>query len=172
MPVRIDVIDCTRRDNGFLNNQRRVHSNPVFCSDLATMVMGVIDRANGQQIDRLRIFGHGHAGHQFVGGGTHAQAHQLIAAYENGELHNRDLLSMLRGCFTADALVQLHGCRVARGTRGNLLVYQLAHLWQVRVQAGYDRQFADRGDHFEGSRYLEADGRPGSLIPLLDHRTR
>jgi len=172
MPVRIDVIDCTRRDNGFLNNQRRVHSNPVFCSDLATLVMGVIDRANGQQIDRLRIFGHGHAGHQFVGGGTHAQAHQLIAAYENGELHNRDLLSMLRGCFTADALVQLHGRRVARGTRGNLLVYQLAHLWQVRVQAGYDRQFADRGDHFEGSRYLEADGRPGSLIPLLDHRTR
>jgi hypothetical protein len=59
MPVRIDVIDSTRRDNGFLAGQRRIHQNPVLCTDLATMVMGVIDRANGQAIERLRIFGHG-----------------------------------------------------------------------------------------------------------------
>lgn len=172
MSIHIDVIDSSRRDNGFLNDQRRIHRNPVFCSDLADMVLGVIERANGQPIDRLRIFGHAHGGLQATGGGTRPQAHQMIAVNENGQLHNNYLLSMLVGCFTPDAVVQMHGCRVARGWQGTTLVYLLANLWRVRVQAAYDSQYADQGDHFEGSQYLEADGRPGSLTPLLDHRTR
>lgn len=172
MPVRIDVIDSARRDNGFLEDQRRLHRNPVLCSDLATMIMGVIERAGGQPIERLRIFGHGRGGLQAVGGGTRPQAHQLIAVEDNGNLHNNYLLSMLCGCFTPEALVQLHGCRIAQGWRGTLLIYQLANLWRVRVQAAYERQVADRADRFEGAQYIEADGRPDSLTPLLDHRTR
>lgn len=172
MSVQIDVIDSSRRDNGFLTDQRRIHRNPVFCSNLADLVLGVIERANGQMIERLRIFGHGRGGLQATGGGTRPHAHQIIAVNNSGQLHNSDLLSMLVGCFTPDALVQMHGCRVAGGWRGTLLVYLLANLWHVRVQAAYERQVADRGDHFEGSQYLEADGRPGSLTPLLDHRTR
>ena len=168
MSVRIDVIDSARRDNGFLADQRRMHRNPVLCSGLADMILGVIERANGQPIERLRIFGHGGSAIQAVGGGVRPQRHDVIALDSNGNLHNRDLLVMLHGCFTQDALVQMHGCRVGRGWRGNLLVSLLANLWQVRVQAAYDSQYADRGDHFEGSQFVEADGRPGSLIPLLD----
>jgi hypothetical protein len=172
MSVRIDVVDCSRRDNGFLQAQRQVHRHAVLCSSLADMVLGVIERANGQLIERLRIFGHGRAGVQAVGGGTRAAAHQMIAVADDGNLYNRDLLSMLCGCFANNALVQLHGCRVARDWRGTLLVYLLAHLWRVRVQAAYDSQRADYSDRYEGVLYVEADGSPGSLTPLLDHRIR
>jgi hypothetical protein len=172
MTVRIDVIDMARRDNGFLADQRRMHRNPVLCSDLATLIMGVIERAGGQPIGRLRIFGHGRAGRQAVGGGTRPEPHQLIAIDENANLHNSYLLSMLCGCFAPNALVQLHGCRIAQGWQGTLLVYQLANLWRVRVQAAYERQIADPDDRFEGARYIEADGNPASMTPLLDHPIR
>jgi hypothetical protein len=172
MTVRIDVIDSSRRDNGFLEDQRRMHHNPVLCSDLPTMVVGVIERAGGQTIERLRIFGHGRGGVQAVGGGTRPQLHQLIAVNSEGNLYNAYLLSMLCGCFAESALVQLHGCRVARDWRGTLLVYHLANLWRVRVQAAYDRQFADRIDRFEGAKFIEADGTPGSPTPLLVHPAR
>jgi hypothetical protein len=170
--VQIDAVDSTASpDNGFLVDHRRAHPGAVRCRDVLGMVLGVLRRAGDHPIRRLRIFGHGRSGQQNSGGGTRPNASQAMFVTQlttgaPGRLINGGILELLRGHFTADAVVELHGCSVGRGWEGEALVYQLSQLLQVRVRAALQRQVSDRGDRFEGPRFLEGDGRPGSLTPL------
>ncbi len=175
MPVQIDVVDeAVHPDNGFLVDQRRWHPNAVHSHDVMSLVQGVLGRATSDTISRLRIFGHGRSGQQGVGGGIqtgHPQVSQRIGVDSladplPGALWNRGVLAALCGRFTPDALVELHGCHVGARWAGEILCWQLAQLWQVRVRAGIADQVADAHDRFEGRFYVEADGRPGTLQPL------
>ncbi len=159
MSVNIDVVDSSRRDNGFLVDERRLHPHAISCHDVASLVNGVLRRAGTESIARLRIFGHGHDGLQAVGGGTRPSAVQYIAIDNSGELMNRTTLSLLCGHFAAGAIVQLFGCRVARAY-GELLLWELARLWQVRVQASNVRHDADPHDRFGSGHIREANADP------------
>lgn len=178
MPVQIDVVDSTvRPDNGFLADHRRAHPRAVRSHDVLSMVLGVLARAADQPISRLRIFGHGRQGQQNVGGGTLPDVTEAMFVEPNvqpsrgrpapGELWNRGILQMLNGHFTPDAIVELHGCRVGTHWEGSILLWQLSQLWRVRVRAGLARQVSDAADRFEDSSYVEGDGRPGALQPIV-----
>ncbi len=165
MPVRISVVDSFQNDR-VLQTDRRAHPNAVLSSDVGSFVAGVLVRANGQPIERMRIFGHGRNGQQNVGGGTHPTIQQVLTTDDSGALYHRAILSMLCGCFTPDAIVELHGCRVSQGGWGSLLLVGLGNLWRVRVRAGSVRQFHDRRDRIEGN-YFEWDGSPNAQSHIM-----
>ncbi len=156
--VQIDVVDRTA-DNGFNAAQMRVNQGAVIAPDVRRMVNCILYRAGDRLISRLRIFGHGSSGSQCVSGGQHANDTQRIKIDNGGNLLNRDLLTLLAGRFSANALVQLHGCSVGSGWKGRALVRELANLWDARVQAALVVQYADEANVFEGVQYVEADGR-------------
>lgn len=159
--VTIDCVDSSTTDNGFCQAQRRFHPQAVLTNSVRSLVSGVINRAGYKKISRLRIFGHGNKGLQAVGGGQRPDfATQVIYVDNGGNLIPRGLLALLCGRFAPNALVQLHGCDVAAGgwSKGLRLLQRLCDLWDVRVQAALVDQYADAGDRFEGTYYIEADG--------------
>jgi hypothetical protein len=113
-------------------------------------------------IDRLRVFGHGSPGVQWVGGGWGASGNpdftrtraQTIR-FQSGALQDRGLLAALAGRFTPGGLVELHGCGVGMSPAGQGLARALAQLWNVRVRAGTQTQNADEAAKFEGG-FIEA----------------
>lgn len=172
MPVQIHTIDASSNDNGQLARARTNHREAVLTNCVLDVVVGILQRVGDSLIDRLDIIGHGHPGQLNVGGGVCPAAHQVIAFDKSGRFYNRDILALLCGRFAPNALVRLHACRLAQGWRGELLLFQLADLWQVRVQGALVTQFPDRSDRFEGRYYVESNGTPGVFAPLATRRNR
>jgi hypothetical protein len=170
MPIRIQTIDASSNDHGQLARARSNHRNAILTNCTLDVVIEALRRAGEDLIEQIDIIGHGHPGQLNVGGGVSPEAHQVIAIDENGRLFNRNILSMLCGHFTSNAVVRLHACRVAQGWRGELLLFNLADLWRIRVQGGLVTQFPDRRDHFEGTHFVEANGAPNNLEPLATLR--
>jgi hypothetical protein len=153
----IDVVDSNLCDNGFLAHQRRLHPNAVLAESVPSMIEGILRRLGTDGvIGRLRIFGHAGAGEQGMGNSeVTMKDEQLIQIDSRGHLTNRAQLVRLCGRFAPNAVVELHGCQVARNRRGRDLLRQLSHLWQVTVRGGVRDQNPDARDAFEGP-YLEA----------------
>jgi hypothetical protein len=163
MPIHIHTIDASNNDNGLLARARHNHQDAILTNCVLDVVVGILQRVGDNRIDRIDIIGHGHPGQLNVGGGTRPESHQVIAINENGYLFNRNILALLCGHFVPNALVRLHACRLAQGWRGELLLFSLADLWQIRVQGGLATQFPDCHDRFEGRMYFESNGTPGNL---------
>jgi hypothetical protein len=171
MGIRIVVIADTaydNADNGFLDDQAKLHPGAIRSLSVSDMVAKVLARAGSASIDVLQIFGHGSAGAQWVaggfGGGTQDTTRIRAQAirFTGGFLQDRALLMRLTGRFTTGGtpsnpkgLVELHGCSVGKTSAGQGLARMLAELWDVRVRAGMDLQYADAGDTYEGG-YIEA----------------
>ena len=155
-------------DNGSLRRALGIHPGAIqtvtvieFVEKiLSTVLLSPIKRGN---IDLLRVFGHGADGEQNVGGGFDHVAVEAgtkkpdIAPdadcciyMVNGALNKRGYLQTLRGIFSPDGAVQLHGCYAGRGSEGRTLCLELARLWNVPVSAAYGLQFPDRADSYEG----------------------
>lgn len=158
--ISIDTIDSdTKNDDGFLAKERALHHGYIATHDVRSFVSNVLHRAGAHKIALLRVFGHGNVGIQAVGGGQRpAFWSQVIGVDAKGRLMNADLLSHLRGRFTTDAVVQLHGCDVAAQKSGLLFIGSLARLWHVRVQAAVAEQYARAGSQFVG-KYIEDNGK-------------
>jgi hypothetical protein len=86
-------------------------------------------------IDVLRIYAHGRSGVINIAGGTYDAQDELSAiGMDNlGKLGIE--LQRLTHYFASGARVELQGCTVAEGSKGEMLLMELAHLWGVRVQA-------------------------------------
>jgi hypothetical protein len=166
--VNVDVVDRTS-DNGFNAKQLEINQGAVIAPDVRRMVNCIIYRAGNKKVARLRIFAHGNTGMQAVSGGQTPSWDQVVAVNNAGNLVNQDHLKLLTGYFAADGLVQLHGCLVGSGWKGQALVKALAALWNVRVQAALVNQFADKANAFEGSHYVEADGRNDQTPTVTQH---
>jgi len=175
MGISIDVIADTPLgenedyDNGVLVEWARLHPSAIRTISVRDMVNKLLTRSQATTIDRLRVFGHGSPGAQWVGGGFHGTFPDFTRKpgqsirFENGFLQDRELLMQLTGRFTASgslakptALVELHGCSVGISSAGHGLARLLAELWGVRVRAGTDLQNADEEDRFEGG-FIEAN---------------
>jgi hypothetical protein len=164
--MNIVVIDSSTVDNGFLVGQRALHPNAVLANSVVKMVSHILDRLGPSgTIDRLLIIGHGlgHGGEQGMGCGDNSDnrgtaAHALFV--NNGHLRHEASLRLLTGRFAPTAVVELHGCQVARGHAGRELLRRLSDLWQVPVRAGVENQHVDAADRIEGP-IVEAYHRPG-----------
>jgi hypothetical protein len=87
-------------------------------------------------IGLLRIVGHGTPGQQRMGNSEDTwNPRQIIGLDRQGHLMNRATLIRLRGCFSNNSVVELHGCSAGRGPRGAALVQALRALWGVQVRA-------------------------------------
>lgn len=171
MGKRLVTIDGSQDRNGELQRARRNHPNAILTSDVLTLVNGVLRAMAGEKISQLDIIGHGVPGQVIVGGGTtHCDSTKVIGINENFYLFNYNILTFLKGCFEEDAVVRIHACRVAEGAKGNAFLWQLANLWNVRVQGALVKQFADRADRFEGRYYVEASGNGNLGNILTNHR--
>lgn len=170
MTVRIHTIDMSSNDRGQLARARSNHPQALLTSNVSDLIRVISHRIGEDQIEQLDIIGHGHPGQINVGGGVRATAAQVIAVDIGYQLYNADLLSMLCGKFAPGAVVRLHACQLAQGMSGEMLLFQLARLWQVRVQGALVTQFPDRADRFEGRYYTEANGTPENLAPMARRR--
>jgi hypothetical protein len=151
--MNIDVVDSgSGTDNGHINAQRLLHPGAIFAGDVGQMVTLILNRiGTSGNIERLRLFGHAAPGEQGMGNSEHTvKPYQLIEIDGHGRLTNRDQLARLCGHFAPNAVVELHGCNIARNHRGRELMRQLSALWNVRVRGGVENQHADAGDRFEG----------------------
>lgn len=189
--LRIDTVALAiddNCDNGFLRNCLKVHPDAIKTIRVRDFVSSILRRVGDRRIELLRVFGHGTDGEQNVGGGfprdnqeTCKQGFDVDPKYDNEmcikrcgtELNHHALLSRLCGRFTANAVVELHGCHTGRNSKGLYMCRALAKLWNVRVRAGIAKQYPDQADNFEGT-FIEVwpDGRatlqykpaPGSFL--------
>lgn len=173
MGKRIITIDAA--NDGALRLARANHRNAVLTNDVGEFVRLVLTAAGGEKISRPDVIGHGHPGLIYVGGaGRSNDGSKSIGVNVNSSgLYNTNMLRLLEGAFEANAFVRLHACRVAQGLHGQMLLWQLADLWKVRVQGAVVTQFPDNADRFEGSLYVESTGSNGAFGNVLeDHPIR
>ncbi len=153
MGAEITVIDAAGGTAAYWAQQTYRDSGPII---LANSVWEMVDRvltllrnshavnsSDGSTEDRpaaiskLRVVGHGSPGRQGMGdSASTTNPRQLIALDHSGHLLNRAVLIQLRGHFEPTAVVELHGCEVGAGQRGQALRQALEGLWGVRVRAG------------------------------------
>ena len=126
----------------------------------------------GETIGNLVIWGHGRPGLQGMGTGIDLEHplrdhSRIIALDGGGRLWNLADLSRLCGRFSPQALVELHGCQVARHHRGQELLRALSDLWGVTVEADNADQPSDRANrYFSGvvwQAYHPEPGQPAQL---------
>ncbi|MEO0669738.1 MAG: DUF4347 domain-containing protein [Pseudomonadota bacterium] len=110
-----------------------------------------------KKVRLLRIFSHGGEGVMAVSMGNGADPGYKPENRASIDVNNFSLikadLAKLKDHFSANALVELHGCSVGGGTPGDKLLQSLADLWGVRVKAGTMVQFSGNAGNqvkFEG----------------------
>jgi hypothetical protein len=148
--MNITVVDSTKMDRLMITD-RRMHPNAIVVKSVADMVNQILQRLGNQQIESLQIFGHGASGEAAVADSATTMASgQIIGLDRNGRLENRVQLIRLQNHFAHGAVVTLQGCQIGSRHAGRELIRQLAHLWNVRIRAGAEDQFADSADAIEG----------------------
>ncbi|MBM3762572.1 MAG: DUF4347 domain-containing protein [Acidobacteria bacterium] len=128
------------------------------------LVQRIIAGGRPIKIGLLRIFGHGGRGQQMltagrnVGGGAVDNASALSPLIT---LRFRNQLTQAASSFRPYGSVELHGCRVADGDMGRLLLRDLAEEWGVPVTAGIRQQHVGNGQtfRFEGPTVTAYPGR-------------
>ena len=155
--IDLDVIDGLGTD-GFVQESRRTFPHAIRASSVSQMVIAIIDRLGPNQLRRLRIIGHGAPGLQGVADSHNTWEPNRLIRVIGRELQNPTILSMLAASFGPRGFAELHGCEVARGYPGKLLLADLSALWRVPVRGGVNDQTNRPG--FEG-RYHTAAPAPG-----------
>ncbi len=146
--MNIDVIDGLGHDTA-TNMDRSRYPHAIRAESVSGMVIAIINRLGGNRLHRLRIFGHGTPGAQGVADSFHMTSpNTFISVDAGGRLQHAPILSLLIASFGENAFVELHGCSVARGYQGKMLLCQLSALWRVRVRGGIQDQ--DTSPGFEG----------------------
>ena len=109
---------------------------------LAQVIGDIARRANGDDLMLVRFHGHGSPGLQSIAHGTRKIAGTMDYNEELTVLNSTTLhklygsLSILTRAMCNFGFVELHGCRVGKGTKGAALLKSLAGIWKVPVSAG------------------------------------
>jgi hypothetical protein len=105
---------------------------------VAQMVSSVANAASAGAIDALRIWGHGGPGSQNVTGGADgASTDQDFAGVSGANFsQTAGVLKQLTPLFSSSGRAELRGCSVGAGLDGNVLLLDLAALWNVPVYGG------------------------------------
>ena len=123
------------------------------------MVSKIIEEAGDSMIDTLAIWGHGGPGSVGISRGQ-ASVHNADWAgidienliekttdREEEKLQKKRMRSTLRKLWNVlnwDAVVELRGCSIASGVRGQVLLTALANIWEVPVRAGNVDQYGPK----------------------------
>ena len=138
--IDIDVVDGVGRDVT-VREDRREFPHAIRATSVSQMVMTIIGRLGPNRLRRLRIIGHASAGLQGVADSrTTLDPNRLIQVDASGRLLNPTILCMLAASFAPGGWAELHGCEVAEGYAGKMLLTQLSTLWRVRVRGGIGDQ--------------------------------
>ena len=129
------------------------------------LVSRIVQAGQAKQLGLLRIFGHGGKGLQMISGGRGGMpggaAEHAAALTPTITRRMRPELKRAAAAFRPYGSAELHGCRVADGSTGRLLLKDLADEWGVPVTAALDRQHVGRGRtlRFEGKTLTAFPGR-------------
>jgi len=131
------------------NNLKRIRAAHVILFDapmsngVGVMVSKVVEEASNSpsgMIKVLRIWAHGGPGSQGVSRGTDASANadwagiDLETLAKNNEMTKTRI--QLEQVLDWYGRVEMRGCKVGSGIRGQIFLNYLANLWQVPVHAG------------------------------------
>ncbi len=141
--VEITVVDSSGGAASYW--AQRTYPGALLAGSVWEMVDGILRYLSLSRSDSdsdpvairlLRIVGHGSPGRQGMGDSRFtSNRRQIIGLDRHGILLNRAVLIRLRGCFSENARVELHGCNVGAGTEGATLLEALRGLWGVRIRA-------------------------------------
>ena len=153
MPIDIDVRETgsdvdphsSSLNMGTLASIQQSLPGAVFADNVTQLMSRILVRLGSETIRRLRIFGHGAPGRQFIGGGLFPGYDQVIGVDAAGGLMSSAVLCQLGGRFARDGLVELHGCSTGAGAPGEALVAKLAIAWRVDVIASRRVQWGNTG---------------------------
>ncbi len=122
------------------------HGDPLtlggMSNGLVQVINDVVSRASGSNVMLVRFHGHGGPGLQAIAHGTRKLAGTMdyneeltvLNATTLGKL--RSPLSKLASVMCSFGFVELHGCRVGKGSKGQALLRSLSDVWRVPVSAG------------------------------------
>ncbi len=148
------------RDGGAVSSIGIGASNGV-----GLLVSRIVQAGRTKQLGLLRIFGHGGSAMQMISagrGGMPGGAAEHAAALTPAITRRmRPELKRAAAAFRSYGSAELHGCRVADGPMGRLLLKDLADEWGVPVTAAVDRQRVGGGMtlRFEGRTVTAFPGR-------------
>lgn len=145
--IDIDVVDGIGTDST-VREDRQLFPHAIRASSVSQMVIAIITRLGPNRLRRLRIIGHAAAGVQGVADSRTTMDPNRLIQVDHGVLQNPAILSMLAASFGPRGFVELHGCEVARGYSGKMLLADLSALWRVPVRGGVNDQ--DNRPGFEG----------------------
>ncbi len=133
------------------------------------LVSRIVQAGQSKPLGLLRIFGHGGKGLQMInagrGGMPGGAAEHASALTPTITRQMRPELKRAASAFRSYGSAELHGCRVADGSMGRLLLKDLADEWGVPVTAAVDRQRVGGGTtlRFEGRTVTAFPGRVSLL---------
>jgi hypothetical protein len=143
----VDAVDIT--DVGYLRTvvpwlarQAEPITIAGMCNGLAQAIGDVVSRGSGRDLLFVRFHGHGSPGLQSISHGTRKLAGTMDYNQERTVLNAHTLralsgaIAQLGRAMCPFGFVELHGCRVAKGSKGQDLLKSLAQLWRVPVTAG------------------------------------
>ncbi len=149
------VIDCIDMTDAGLGASRIAGLNAACVAStqiqfygesngVTQMVSSVLSAASAGTLDALRIWGHGYPGGQNVTGGADGDTADQDFAGMSGANFNQTVgvLQQLKPLFSASGRAELRGCSVGAGADGNVLLLDLASLWNVPVYGGDVVQFS------------------------------
>jgi len=127
------------------------------------LVCRILQAGQTKQLGLLRIFGHGGKGLQMIsagrGGIPGGAAEHAAALTPTITRRMRPELKRAAAAFRTYGSAELHGCRVADGSMGRLLLKDLADEWGVPITAAVDRQ------RVGGGKTLRFEGRTVTAFP-------
>jgi peptidoglycan hydrolase-like protein with peptidoglycan-binding domain len=133
------------------------------------MVARAIQAGQSTKLGLLRVFGHGGRGIQVISAGRGAipggSGEHQSALTPTVVRHMRAEMRRMAVAFQPYGSAELHGCRVADGDPGRLLLKDLAEAWGVPVTAGIQKQHVGSGQtfRFEGRTLTAYPGRVSLL---------
>ena len=166
----IDIIDATEAaDRHEIMAIKKGGSNPIvmygMCGAVEDVVYKIKNRAGQHHvITLLRFHGHGAPGMMNIAAGKdNSFVHHSGISNSNFQA-TKGTLSELKPFFSQHkARVELHGCNVAKGSKGELLIKNLAKVWGVPVSAGVKTQYGGVGNQFKFEGLVQTADPKGNL---------
>lgn len=186
MGLEIDILDQYWKAEGKAGFVK-LHIMVYNVAEAVQGILKILKKHKGEKISRLRFFGHGIEGSQFVGVKCKNAKKEKIAvdrddwkrsiigfARKNTVFLNQGELAKLKGKFATKkgfwdsltstappAVVELRGCSVGGGEDGKRLIKWLSELWQVGVRAAEQDQLSgdkDTTNEWEGTVFESING--------------
>lgn len=157
-----DKVGVATRNALIAQKKKHVIEIHGMSNGVTHMVEKVLKEAedSSSMIDKLVLWGHGGSGSMGISRGTESEHNVNWAGIDIENLIDttkdtegaqkgkkmRDTLRRLWDVLSWSAIVELRGCDVAKGVRGQQFLMVLANIWEVPVRAGAVTQYGPTFD--------------------------